>query len=71
LNALIFCGITGKERVYFSLAEAIQSKVFMNSEKRRVIHCLENPRYSPYLTEKEDLASIHVQQMFSLTPKVT
>lgn len=70
MRDLIFTISQGKERVYFSLAEAIGEKVFMNADKRRIIHALENPKFISYLSDREESASIHVHQMFSINPKV-
>ncbi|ODM90203.1 DNA cross-link repair 1A protein [Orchesella cincta] len=58
-----------KERVYFTLAEAIGSKVFGNYDKRKILNALENPKFSSLLASDENNAKIHVVPMFSISAK--
>lgn len=60
----------GKERVCFTLAEAMRSKVFANYDKRKVINALNNSKFSGMLTSDENSCKIHVVSMFSLGAKV-
>ncbi|ODM91471.1 DNA cross-link repair 1A protein [Orchesella cincta] len=70
-KTLILCGsyLIGKERVYFTLAEAIGSKVFGNYDKRKILNALENPKFSSLLASDENNAKIHVVPMFSISAK--
>ena len=63
----LFCiTILGKERVFFTLAEAIQTKVFCVPDKRKIIRQLENPKFNTYLSDTEGPARIHVLPMRNL-----
>lgn len=61
----------GKERVYFTLAEAIGSKVFGTYDKRKILNALGNKKFTSLLCAEEDAAQVHVVPMFSITAKVT
>jgi len=56
----------GKERVFFSLAEAIETKVFCVPDKLKMLEALEIPKYSAYLSPSEVGSQIHVVPMRNL-----
>ncbi|CAL8074748.1 unnamed protein product [Orchesella dallaii] len=70
-KTLVLCGsyLIGKERVYFTLAEALGSKVFGNYDKRKILNALENSKFSSLLASDENNAKVHVVPMFSISAK--
>ena len=62
--------LSGKERVFFSLAEAMGTKVFCVQDKLKMLEALENPKYNFYLSSSESCSQIHVVPMRNLHEKV-
>jgi len=66
-----FLFFVGKERVFITLGEALNIKVFCTSEKRRLIGEFENSKFTNMLTNIENDSNIHVLQMRSISPQVS
>eukprot|EP00842_Homolaphlyctis_polyrhiza_P006264 jgi/Hompol1/6639/HPOL_003941-RA len=59
--------LIGKEKVFKALAKSLNSKIYADSAKRRVLQCLEDPELAQMLTVKPEEANVHVVGMGKLT----
>ncbi|KAL0077914.1 DNA repair metallo-beta-lactamase-domain-containing protein [Phycomyces blakesleeanus] len=50
----------GKERIFYDIAKRINSKIYVTSEKKRIILCQENPELETLLTRDQHEAQVHV-----------
>ncbi|ORX61278.1 DRMBL-domain-containing protein [Hesseltinella vesiculosa] len=50
----------GKEKVFYAIANALQSKIFVTEQKLRVLLCQENPDLENLLTTDQSEAQVHV-----------
>ncbi|CAJ0904858.1 10369_t:CDS:10 [Entrophospora sp. SA101] len=58
--------LIGKEKIFYGVAKAFKSKIYVTEEKRRLISCQENPSLEELLTNDPLEASIHVASLTSL-----
>ena len=58
--------LIGKERVFLRLAKALDSKIFADGSKRRILNLLEDEEISDRLTADPSAASVHVVRIGSL-----
>lgn len=67
-RTLIVCGsyCIGKEKVFIAVAEALNLKVWANKYKMDYFKCLQDPRLESILTDRQDVAKIHVLPLKSL-----
>ncbi|RKP34708.1 beta-lactamase-like protein [Dimargaris cristalligena] len=57
----------GKERIFASIAEALDSKVYVDYPKKRILRCLEDPALWARLTDRAADAQVHVTAMNRIT----
>ncbi|KAI9022793.1 DNA repair metallo-beta-lactamase-domain-containing protein, partial [Phycomyces nitens] len=50
----------GKERIFYEIAKRIKSKIYVTSEKKRILLCQENPDLEALLTRNQHEAQVHV-----------
>ncbi|KAJ3076799.1 DNA break repair nuclease [Podochytrium sp. JEL0797] len=53
----------GKERVFMTIARALNSKIYADATKRRVLKCLEDPELDALLTSNPLEAIVHIVKM--------
>ncbi|XP_070211566.1 DNA cross-link repair 1A protein-like [Littorina saxatilis] len=70
-RTLVVCGAytIGKERIFIALAEALQSKVCVQSAKKRVLDCLEDDRLKNMISLNWNDGCVHVIPMGKLNAK--
>jgi len=70
-NALIVCGTytIGKEKVFCAIAQALNIKVYVTTEKKNIIDCLEDEKLSQLITRDPNVPCVHVVQMGKLNVK--
>ncbi|KAF9910940.1 DNA break repair nuclease [Linnemannia zychae] len=67
-NKIVICVGTyliGKERVFKAIAKAINSKVYVQSQKLQIMQCLEDPELMDMLTNDRHEAQVHLLHMGS------
>ncbi|PSN33444.1 hypothetical protein C0J52_21258 [Blattella germanica] len=67
-RTLFVCGAytIGKEKVFVSIAEALNCKIWAHPDKRKILDCINNPVINEKLTSKQLDAQVHVCRMFDL-----
>ncbi|XP_064615380.1 DNA cross-link repair 1A protein-like [Liolophura sinensis] len=70
-NTLVVCGsyTIGKERVFTAIAKALDCKIAVTREKKRVLDCLEDPYLNEAVTLSWSEARVHILPMGSLNLK--
>lgn len=61
-NILIVCGsyLIGKEKIWTNIAEQFKLKVWMDSNRRKVLDCIADKRLLDLVTDSQTDATIHV-----------
>jgi hypothetical protein len=72
-ETLILVGtyMIGKERVFLSIAESLNCKVFVDSTKRKILECLQDQSISSLLTIDCQESNLHVVPMTSMNLHVS
>lgn len=67
-NVLVVVGTysIGKERIFLAIAEALNCKIFVTSDKKLLLGCLEDERLNERMTSKAVEARLHVLRMNQL-----
>jgi DNA cross-link repair 1A protein len=70
-QSLIVCGsyTIGKERIFVSIAQSINSKICVKREKKRILDCINDVEISKRLTLDPKETNLHVLPMGSLNMK--
>lgn len=67
-NVLVVVGTysIGKERIFLAIAEALNCKIFVTSDKKLLLGCLEDEKLNERITSKAVEARLHVLRMNQL-----
>ncbi|PIK58668.1 putative DNA cross-link repair 1A protein-like isoform X1 [Apostichopus japonicus] len=70
-RTLIICGTytIGKERVYTAISDALDCKICVLSDKKRVLECLDDSNLMDKIVVGEKSARLHVVSMGKLNPR--
>ncbi|CAB4376901.1 unnamed protein product [Rhizophagus irregularis] len=58
--------LIGKEKVFFGIAKAFRSRIYVTDEKRKMLMCQEIPGIESLLTNDPHQASVHVVSLMSI-----
>ncbi|GET01747.1 DNA repair protein Pso2/Snm1, putative [Rhizophagus clarus] len=58
--------LIGKEKVFFGIAKAFRSKIYVTNEKRKMLMCQEIPGIESLLTDDPHQANVHVASLMSI-----
>ncbi|CAG8490754.1 19065_t:CDS:10 [Cetraspora pellucida] len=61
--------LIGKEKVFWGIAKALNSKIYVSDAKRKMIMCQENPELEALLTGNPQEASVHVMYLTKIKPE--
>ncbi|CAG8677436.1 10632_t:CDS:2 [Scutellospora calospora] len=61
--------LIGKEKVFWGIAKALNSKIYVSDAKRKIIVCQENPELEALLTDNPREASVHVMCLTKIKPE--
>ncbi|CAG8567813.1 10809_t:CDS:2, partial [Dentiscutata erythropus] len=61
--------LIGKEKVFWGIAKALNSKIYVSDSKRKMIMCQENPELEALLTNNPQEASVHVMFLTKIKPE--
>lgn len=63
--------VSGKEKVFGAVAEACNTRIWIESSKKRIYKCLNHADISSRMADKPTEARLHVLSMNNLTPEVS
>jgi hypothetical protein len=62
--------LIGKEKVFLAIAEAIKSKIYAETSRRKVYACQDNPLLGSLITNDPLAANVHAVPMMRLNKEV-
>lgn len=70
-DKVFVCGTysIGKERIFVSIAQALNSKIYVTARKRRLLSSFQDPELDAILTGDPTQAAVHVQPMGTINAK--
>jgi DNA cross-link repair 1A protein len=68
---IVGCYLIGKERIFQTIAEAIDAKIYVTEDKRKILNCFADQRLSARLTADPHAADVHVVNMHQLKKEVS
>lgn len=63
--------LIGKEKVFMSIKNELNCRIYCNERKENIIRCQENVEISDYLTDDPLSTNLHVVSINDLNPAVT
>ncbi|KAI7905385.1 beta-lactamase-like protein [Cokeromyces recurvatus] len=59
----------GKEHIFIEIAKALNSKIFVTDEKRKILNCFKDRQLDEMLTDQIKEAQVHVIPLWHIVPK--